>query len=309
MRNKWLFIIGVILALALVSMLIAGIARAALGVSSEGYQRVGEGNVALIKIHGAIMTETSSSVWGGTSGVSSSTLSKQLEEIQQDPRIKAVIFEINSPGGSGVATDEILQAIERLNKTTVSYIRDIGASAGYWIAASTDQIFANRLSFVGSIGVIGSYLEFSGFLEDWNITYQRFVGGEYKDFGSPFRQPTDAERAVFQQQIDQVYDIFVQDVAAKRDLPLEHVQELATGMVYTGVMGKELGLIDDIGGRVEAIMYLEQHLNETVTLVEFKRRVSLFDILAGAQAARAYYTGQGFADALLRGANEQRIYI
>ena len=87
--------------------------------------------------------------------------------MEENKDIKAIVLEINSPGGSAVASDEIASAVKKSNKPTVAVIREAGASGGYWIASSTDHIIANRMSITGSIGVISSYLEFSGLIEKY----------------------------------------------------------------------------------------------------------------------------------------------
>jgi protease IV len=310
--GKWIFIIIIILLLAFTSMIIAGILGIVLGLSSERQgtwtTKQSSGNVALIKINGIILTEKSQELFGSRD-VSSADIMDLLNNIKNDRTIEAVIFEINSPGGSGVASDEISRAIKSLEKPTVSYIREVGASGGYWVASSTDHIIANRLSFVGSIGVVGSYLEFSGLLEDFNITYQRFVGGEYKDFGTPFRKPGEGESAMFQEQINQVHDIFIQEIMQNRNMSEEKVRELAHGMIFTGIQAKELGLIDDFGGKEEAIAYVETQLNKSINIIEYRKKVSFFDALMGVWSGRSYSIGRGIGDSIIKGSNERKIII
>jgi protease IV len=310
--GKWVFITIVILLLAFTSMIIAGILGIVMGLSSErsGTWTTKEtsGNVALIKVNGIITTQTSSSMFG-SNDVSSADIMDLLNNIKNDRSISAVIIEINSPGGSGVASDEISRAIKSLNKTTVSYIRDIGASGGYWVASASDHIIANRLSFVGSIGVMGSYLEFSGLLDDFNITYNRFVGGEYKDFGSPFRKPEESESAMFQNQIDQVHDIFIKEIAENRNMKEKDVREIAHGMIFTGVQAKELGLIDEFGGRQEAITYLEDKLNVSVNIIEFRKKVTFLDMLMGVMSSRSYNVGRGIGDSVVKSSIERKIIV
>ena len=119
------------------------------------------GNVALIRIRGPIMVDKSSD-FISQSHASSENIIRLIDEADENPSIKAFIFDINSPGGSAVASDEIASRIKKLDKPTIALIREIGASGGYWIASSADVIVANKMSITGSIGVISSYLEFSG---------------------------------------------------------------------------------------------------------------------------------------------------
>jgi protease-4 len=244
------------------------------------------GNVAVIKLHGPITVAEESGF--GSSSVSSEAIIAELEKAEDTPGIKAIILDINSPGGSGVAADEISQKIKSMNITTVAVIRDMGASAAYWIASSTDYIYANRMSITGSIGVIGSYLDFSGLIKDYNVTYRRYVSGELKDMGSPFKEPSEEETALYQSIIDKMKSFFVQEVALNRDLPMKKVEELATGQIYLGVEAKELGLIDETGTRQDAVDYIERKLNITASVVEFKQKKGLGDLLSEFSVSKSF---------------------
>jgi len=147
------------------------------------------GNVALIPISGVIMTEESGSYFSSEIA-SSSEIVKSLHEAEESSQIKAIVLEINSPGGSAVASDEIGSAVKKakLKKPVVAVIRDAGASGGYWVASAADYIVANRMSITGSIGVLSSYLEFSGLMEQYGVTYEKLTAGKYKDMGNPFEK-------------------------------------------------------------------------------------------------------------------------
>lgn len=266
----------------------------------------GRGDVAHIKIEGLITTTARTDLFAQEVGASADRIVAQIERARDDRSIQGVIFEINSPGGSGVASDEIAAAIRSLDKPTVSYVREVGASGAYWIASSTDHIIANRLSTVGSIGVIASYLEFSGFLERYNITYQRFVAGEQKDFGSPFREPTPAETERFQAQLNELHDIFIAEVAAGRNLDPEYIRSIADGSFVTGNAALELGLIDSFGGYNEAIAYMENVLDRKVTVVKYRQPRGFLQALSGYISRQFHVLGQGISAGLLP---EQRTVI
>src|SRR3989344_5530558 len=89
-------------------------------------------------------------------------------------------------GGSSLSSLTFAEKIKELNKTKYAVIREVGASGAYWVASATDKIYASPMSITGSVGVIGSYLEFSGLFDKYGVGYERLVGGEYKDIGSPF---------------------------------------------------------------------------------------------------------------------------
>jgi len=251
--------------------------------------------VALIKINGIIMTEGSS--WS-SSIVSSSSIVDKINEIS-DSDYEGVIFEINSPGGSGVASDEIANAISYLGIPSVSYIREVGASGAYWVASSTDYIIANKMSSVGSIGVIASYLDYSGLLDKFDVKYQRFVAGDHKDFGSPFRSPTDVEKENFQETLDSLHEIFIEEVSDNRDLSFSEVESLADGSIFTAYDAMDKGLIDEIGYYDDAVYYLESELGGEVVVYNM-RETSLFSELFSSYLSHSFYMiGKGIASTFL----------
>lgn len=251
-----------------------------------------KGNVALIPVEGIILTGGSNPPFG--EGIASSTkIVEFIKKADENPQIRAIVFEINSPGGSGVASEEIAHAIKRVNKTTVSYIREVGASGAYWVASATDQVYVNRMSITGSIGVIASYLEVSGLLKDYNVTYQRLVAGKYKDMGSPFKELTQDERDKLEEQLDVVHQFFIDEVAQNRRLSKNAVRQLATGEPMLGIRAKELGLADGIGGREEATRYVEQQLNITAELAEYREKRTLLDLLSQVVGDSFYRMGLG----------------
>jgi len=249
---------------------------AAMFFSMEG--DIGSGNVAVIPIHGFITVSEGSSFTSGI--ISSDTVIEHLDNAASNPNIKAIILDINSPGGSGVAADEISQKIKSIDKATVAVIREIGASAAYWIAASTDYSFSNRISLVGSIGVIGSYLDFSDFIKEYNVTYQRFVSGELKDMLSPFREPTKEEKEIFQKILDDLHMIFVEEVAQNRNMSIEEVEKLATGEIFIGTQAEKLNLVDYVGTKQDAVEFIEKKLNISAQLVEYKKKKGLSELLS-----------------------------
>jgi protease IV len=241
--------------------------------------RLSTGNVAVVPVYGIITATTE----GGfaTDYLSSDSIIRSLKRAEENPAIKAILLDINSPGGSAVGTDEIAQEIKRINKPTVAVIRESGASGAYWIATSSDYVFANRLSIVGSIGVTASFLEFSGFLERYNVTYQRYVAGDLKDMGSPFREPTEEESRILQQLVDQIRVFFIDEVAQNRNMSYERVEELARGQIFLGSEARELGLVDDLGTKEDALRYIEKELNISASPVVFRERRGFFEVFSG----------------------------
>lgn len=261
-------------------------------------------NTALIPIKGVILADGGDSLFEDT--LSSTATIEFIEQADSDPSIKAIIFEINSPGGSAVASDEIATAIKKTNKTTVAWIREGGLSGAYWIASSCDYIVANRMSLTGSIGVIASYLEFGGLLEDHNVSYQRIVAGKYKDIGSPFREMTQDEEIIFQKSMNKIHEYFIDDVAQNRKLTKEQKLRVSDALFYTGSEAKDLGLVDILGSKSEVIELIEKKLNISVDIVEYKKEKSLFDVLSAAFSQQSFSVGKGIGSAILskRASNE-----
>lgn len=294
-RTPWLTIILVLVVLSIFSVIIAGAIGLFLGVGSAS-ESVKIGNVAVIPVEGPIVT-TQSTGLGQRESVSDDVIAL-IEKAKKDASIKAIVFAINSPGGSPVASDEIATAITSANKTTVAWIRDLGASGAFWIATATDHIVANPASFTGSIGVIGSYLEFGNFLADYNVTYRRLTAGKYKDMGSPFKTMTPEEQQLFQQSLDELHTGFINAVAENRKLPAETVRTLATGQFYTGLQAKKLGLVDELGGKKEVEAYLKQQLKTDITFVPFKKPKSFFERIAESFSNTGFSVGQGIGASL-----------
>ncbi len=259
---------------------------AASSFNSEGLTA----NVALIRINAPI---SSSQEYLFSNYLDSQSVVKLLERAEQLPNIKAVLLEINSPGGSAVSCEEIVKKVSSMNKTVVSWIRDIGTSGAYWIAASSDYIVASKASVVGSIGVYSSYLEFSGLLEKYGINYRRLVSGEFKDIGTPYRNMTTEEEELFKQRLRVLDEYFVEDVAEKRKLNNSVKKEISKAMFYLGEEALDLGLIDRIGGEKEALEYIKGVINETPKVFEMKKQKSFTERLASVFSKQSFLLGYG----------------
>ncbi len=292
-NSKWIIIISILVIFSIVSFVTAGILSLFISPGLD----IGDGNIAVIKVNGPILISDDGGFMSG--GVASSTtIVSLIEAAAENSNIKAILFEINSPGGSPVASDEIATAIKKANKTTVSLIRESGASGAYWIASSTDHIIANRMSITGSIGVYSSMFDFSGFMNDKNISYNLVKAGKYKGIGSPYKELTPQERYQIQKRIDKIHEFFIQEVADNRNMTYESVENLATGLWYLGVEAKELGLVDELGGKFEVIDYLEKELNITADLVTYEFTRSIFDSLFSVSTDGFYSIGLGIGDSI-----------
>lgn len=300
-KFRWGYAIFVLLLLSVLGFIAVGIISVFVGVDVESLS----GNVALIQIEGVIVATDPNGLFE-TVTTSTDTI-ELIEKADKNSNIKAIILEINSPGGSAVASQEIAEAVKKTNKTTVAWIREVGASGAYWIASSSDHIVANRVSITGSIGVIASYLEFPGLLERYNVSYQRLVSGKYKDMGSPLRELTDEETVIFQQTLDTIRDYFAGEVAKNRNMSKKDVDKIANGLFYLGSQAKDLGLVDELGGKDEAIRYIENREKIKAEVVEYKTEKSLLDLLSEVLSKQSFTVGQGIGSSFLKDPSPARI--
>jgi protease-4 len=164
---------------------------------------------------------------------------------------------VSSPGGSDVASDQILaavQAVQKAKKPVVVSMGTYAASGGYWISAKADSIVAQPSTLTGSIGVFGGKFAIGPALQRYGVNFESLeVGGNYSsafNAGEPFNQ---GQRAEFAEFLDRIYQGFITRVAEGRKLPVARVNELARGRVWTGAQARELRLVDENGGFYQAV--------------------------------------------------------
>ena len=252
-----------------------------------------DGNVALIDLNGEIMSDGGGSFL--SSGASANEIIGFIHDADKNPQVKAILLRINSPGGTPVASEEIAYAVKNSSKPVVALIRDQGTSGAYWVASAADGIVASPISITGSIGVLGSSLEFSGFMQKYGIGYERLIAGEFKDAGIPFRNLTQVEREMLQVRLNLIHQYFIKSVAENRHLSYEQTAELANGMFYTGEQAKDLGLVDVLGGVDEAKEMIKQKANlKEASFIEYRRPRSFLDVFGSVISNAGFSIGQGF---------------
>ena len=258
-----------------------------------------EGHVLVVPIEGVIMYDQSPSAFA-KGGVSSKDLVKTLQKVAEDDAVAAVLLDINSPGGTVVASQEIADAVTALDVPVYAVVHDVGASGAYWIATAADTVVVAPMSVVGSIGVISSYLQFSDLFDKYGVDYERLVAGDRKDIGSPYRDLEASERAFLESKLDAIHAYFVAAVARNRGLSEEDVWSLATGEYFLGVEAVELGLADALGSRQDALDMIEEELGiSDIKVVETKSSKGLLQYFTQAQ----YALGYGVGDALVADAS------
>lgn len=204
---------------------------------------VGNNKVLVVRLYGAI-EESGMGILGGGS-ITPEFVARQLARAEADPRVQAVVLRVSSPGGSIAASQEIYSLIARFPKPVVVSMGDQAASGGYYISAAADAIVANPGTITGSIGVISAVTNLEGLYEKLGIEVEIIKTGEHKDMLQ--RALTDEERQLLQDLSDEAWRQFVEAVAEGRGLDVAHVEQLATGEVFTGSQALELGLVDRLG--------------------------------------------------------------
>lgn len=259
----------------------------------------GAGNVALIPIEGAISGNGQQEF--GVSSVSSKDIVSFIEEAEDNPRVQVLLLDINSPGGSAVASDEIATAVKKAQKPVVALIREAGASGAYWIASASDHILANRMSITGSIGVISSYLEFSGLMEKYGVGYEQLTAGERKDLGTPYKKLSDKEKKILEQKLDRIHAFFIAEVAANRNLEVSQVQKIATGEFFLGEEALRLRLVDQLGGKDEAETFIREEYGLTdIDYVIYEPQRGLFDALSNVLSTFFFNVGEGIGSKITK---------
>lgn len=185
---------------------------------------------------------------------------RTIKALREDGRVKAVVVDIDSPGGSAPVSDAIHRALKRLSrvKPTVAYIGSAGLSGGYLIACGTQKIVSLPTAMVGSIGVIFTRPVVQELMEKVGVRMVVTHEGRLKGMFQPWREPTPEEEAKVQALTDEYYDWFVNDVAKSRGLDPAKVREIATGEMYSAAKGKELGLVDELGDLEQAVDFARE---------------------------------------------------
>src|SRR3989338_7656535 len=208
--------------------------------------------VGWVSIRGPIMSSDFGKPWER----GAEQWARRIEQLADTKGVKAIVLDINSPGGSVGAVQEICRRIQRGKKEKkipfVALFGDVSASGGYYLGAACDKIVAHPGTITCSIGVIFSVSNLEGLFQKVGYKQDPIKSGKHKDIGSPARPMTPEERAILQSLIDDAYGQFVEAVADGRKMTVEQVRPLADGRIYSGNQAKELGLVDALGDSIDA---------------------------------------------------------
>ncbi len=207
-------------------------------------------NIAVIPINGEIVpfaSEEERSAYIYT--VTDETL-ELLKRAEEDPNITGILVQVDSSGGAPAAALEIAERLQEIEMPVAAYIRNVGASAAYLIATGADTIIASLVADVGGIGVSMSYLQNTIQNREEGLEYISLSTGKFKDSGDPNKPITEADRLLFQRDLEILHKIFVDTVAKNRDLSPEAVSVLADGSTLPASLALNSKLIDSVGGKL-----------------------------------------------------------
>lgn len=219
---------------------------------ASDYQQSGDGRIALVYADGDIVGGK-----GDNESVGSDEFRTLLRKLRLDDDVKAIVFRVNSPGGSSLASDVIWREISltRKSKPVIVSMGDMAASGGYYIACNADSVFANEGTLTGSIGVFSILPNFQPFFKNkLGITFDGVKTAPYADMGNTSRALTEPEKRFLQNGVDSIYHTFKSRVAEGRKKDMDYVDSIAQGRVWTGSRAITVGLVDRIGGLQEAIV-------------------------------------------------------
>lgn len=268
-------------------------------VSLTGYltslgpeSRMGRDRIAVVFGEGAIVTPAVESPlpFFGSAGFSGPIVARNVREAAADPRTKAIILRVDSPGGAVVGSNLVLHEVKRAQAEGIPVVvsmADTAASGGYWVSMSADSIVAQPTTVTGSIGVVFQKFNLDGFYEWLGVNTERITTDQNATIFN-FSPWDEEDREKVMEWMDSSYRGFTEAVAEGRGLPIEKVQEIARGRVWSGIDALEVGLVDELGGFEKAVEVAAglADLGDSPRLVVYPRPKTFFEQLSDLQTVR-----------------------
>ena len=292
-----LIAVGVLFLIGTAFSLVMVVAVATIASSFEGASAIAEsdnyttefvsGNpkadnkIAVIDVKGEITSDSDSF---GTSVANSTAIVKLIRAAVKDDNVKAIIIDLDTPGGEVTASDEIYHELKLCEKPVVAMMNTMAASGGYYVACGADRIVANRSTLTGSIGVIISSVNVSELLEWAKVKPEFYTSGKMKAMLNPATPTTEEEEKVIRTLVMDVYSDFAGIVSEARNIPLEKITkgELGDGRIFDGKQALENGLVDELGyfsTAEDAAIKLAGLTRDDCRIERFKTNASLADLL------------------------------
>lgn len=236
----------------------------------------GPNGMLVVPVRGQITKRASS--FGGTSSIEVRSV---LRKAATDDSVTGVMLAIDSPGGTAAGTFELAEEVRRFAevKPIKAHIEDLGASAAYWIASQAQSISINQLGEAGSIGTIAILIDSSKALENQGLKVHVISTGEFKGAGAPGVEVTDRQLALFQEQVEDFNQHFLEGISRGRGLTGAKLAKVATGRVWIAEKAQALGLVDEIMSFDDAIAKFAEELEpESVTGNDLSSRIRMTEM-------------------------------
>lgn len=205
--------------------------------------------IAILYAEGSIVSGSSET------DINDRFLIKEIEKLKDNEKIKAVVFRVNSPGGSAYASEQIWEAIKELKmqKPVIVSMGDYAASGGYYISCNATKIYAQPTTLTGSIGIFGMFPNVEGLTNKIGLSFDNVKTNKFSDFGDITRPMREDEKVILQSYIERGYNLFLTRCSEGRNIPIEKLAKIAEGRVWTGKQALDIGLIDALGGIDDAV--------------------------------------------------------
>lgn len=244
-------------------------------VKSSAAQKKSDNQIALLYAFGDIVSGN------GATNIQDKFMVNEIEKLRKDDKIKAVVFRVNSGGGSAYASEQIWKAITDLKKVkpVVVSMGDMAASGGYYISCNASKIIAQPTTITGSIGIFGMFPNFKGTSEKLGLDFDAVKTHRYSDFGNVTRPMDESEKSMLQAYIDRGYDTFLTRCADGRNIPKDTLEKYAEGRVWTGNQALKIGLVDGLGNLLTAIEAAAElaELGEDYLVYEYPKKRSFIE--------------------------------
>lgn len=249
------------------------------GASSSKIDLPADNYAAIIEVNGVIAADQDASA---------DAIITSLRDAFEDEKVLGIILRINSPGGSPVQSGYVYDEIKRLKETrdlpVYAVIMDLGASGAYYIAAAADEIYADKASLVGSIGVVGSGFGFVGLMEKLGVERRQYTSGAHKGFLDPFQPENESEKEFWQSVLKVTHNQFIDQVRKGRGERLKETPEMFSGLIWSGEQAVEMGLIDGLSSSSALArnkLDTEEMVNFTFKPDPFQELVKNFGVSVG----------------------------
>ncbi len=242
--------------------------------------------IGVLDISGTIQANSSSSsLFSGSTGYNHNLLMSSVDDMMEDSHNKGLLLNLDTPGGTVYEADElylkIMEYKEKTNRPVYAYMHSYAASGGYYLAVAADEIYANRNTLTGSIGVIVSTYDMSELYAKLGIKEVNITSGRNKAMGSSGTPMTEEQLGIYQAYIDEAYNQFVDIIAAGRDMDREKVLDLADGRIYSSAQALDLDLIDGISGYEEYLSMIQEDFDKELTFYQPSEELSCLSSLFG----------------------------